>query len=289
MNQNTTTNEDPNAAAADPASAAAAGSDPANGAAAPAAGSAFAAAAAAAPAADADPNATAAQAPLPISERIPEKYQVKKDDGSIDVEASTAKLLDGHAELQKRFGAGDTPVPKTPEEYAPTVPDGFNLEDLKADPKYQTFLKGCHAKGINNEQLSFVLEQYAERAPDEQPAMPLAEFEQSMKQVWSKPGEYEENMGYGLRALRSVVPGITAEELAAIPNNPTVAKVLAAYGREIQEDRAAPVTAITAADFDTQLAALQADPAYMDANHPQHAAVLAKQTELFAKRYPQPQ
>lgn len=286
MNQHQTANDDPNATAADPANAAATGGDPATGATPPATGSAFAAAAAASTTDGADPANP--PAPLPIGERIPEKYQVKKDDGTLDLEASTAKLLDGHAEMQKRFGAGDTPVPKTPEEYAPTVPDGFDIETLKADPLYQGFLKGAHAKGMTNDQVSYILEEWGKRAPDEQPAMPLSEFQDTMKQVWSKPGEYEENMGFGLRAIRAQFPDITAEELAAIPNNPTVAKILAAYGRETQEDRAAKTEIIGTADFETQLAALQAHPAFMDASHPEHAQVLAKQTDLFAKRYPQP-
>src|SRR3546814_4613695 len=83
----------------------------------------------AAPVADpqADPAAAAAQAPAadpasppageslivdpaaskPAVERIPDKYQVKKEDGTLDPDASWAKFVDGHEALQKKHGAGD--------------------------------------------------------------------------------------------------------------------------------------------------------------------------------------
>src|SRR3546814_3461008 len=83
----------------------------------------------AAPVADpqADPAAAAAQAPAadpasppageslivdpaaskPAVERIPDKYQVKKEDGTLDPDASWAKFVDGHEALQKKIGAGD--------------------------------------------------------------------------------------------------------------------------------------------------------------------------------------
>src|SRR3546814_15549274 len=82
----------------------------------------------AAPVADpqADPAAAAAQAPAadpasppageslivdpaaskPAVARIPEKYEVKKEDGTLDPDASWQKVVDGHGALQSKLGAG---------------------------------------------------------------------------------------------------------------------------------------------------------------------------------------
>src|SRR3546814_14366053 len=92
----------------------------------------------AAPVADpqADPAAAAAQAPAadpasppageslivdpaaskPAVERIPDKYQVKKEDGTLDPDASWAKFVDGQEALQEKPGAGDVGQEK-PEEH----------------------------------------------------------------------------------------------------------------------------------------------------------------------------
>src|SRR3546814_5859459 len=108
----------------------------------------------AAPVADpqADPAAAAAQAPAadpasppageslivdpaaskPAVERIPDKYQVKKEDGTLDPDASWAKFVDGHEALQKKLGAGDV-APAKPEDYkleAPKDAEGKPIEGV---------------------------------------------------------------------------------------------------------------------------------------------------------------
>lgn len=83
------------AAAPDPGAAPAAGSAPAG--AAPAAGGTALEQGASAPAPD--PGA-----PAPIT--IPEKYLVKKEDGTIDQGASSLKLAEAYVNLEKRVGTG---------------------------------------------------------------------------------------------------------------------------------------------------------------------------------------
>ena len=55
---------------------------------------------------------------------IPEKYQVKKEDGSLDIEASSLKLAEAYGHLEKRMGSGDVP-PKTAADYQIAVPEAF--------------------------------------------------------------------------------------------------------------------------------------------------------------------
>jgi hypothetical protein len=64
------------------------------------------------------------------------------------------------------MGSGDTP-PKTADEYAPKVEvEGFKWEEFKADPRMQSFMKSAHAKGITNDQMGFILGEYAQLAPE---------------------------------------------------------------------------------------------------------------------------
>ncbi|HEY1139956.1 MAG TPA: hypothetical protein VGE88_07085 [Lysobacter sp.] len=225
------------------------------------------------------------EAPKPLHERIPEKYRVTKEDGSLDLEASADKLLGGYGSLEQRLGTGELP-PKDADGYDPK-PEGFDMEALKKDPDYQSFLKGAHAKGLTNAQVEFVLSQYAgSAAMTATPPMSAAEFQAEMTtNHWKEPGEYEKQMGLGLRAIRAYMPDITAEEINTLPNHPIIAKILAKVGAETAEDRGVTKTVISDADFDSQLAALQASEPYNNASHPEHKATVDKVSKLFEQRY----
>lgn len=233
--------------------------------------------------ADGTPNP---DAPKPVAERIPEKYQVKKADGTLDVDASLAKVLDGYGHLEKRMGAGDAP-PKAPEDYAPQV-EGFDIAELKDDPKYQGFLKGAHAKGLSNAQVSWVLSEYAARAGEGAEAatgLSVDEFRAAVEPHFQPLGGYEAGMKAALNAVRAVVPDVTAAELASLPNNPLVARVLASLGKEIGEDRRVTPGQLSVPDWEGEVAKIRASEAYNKANHPEHAQALKRMDALFAQRY----
>ena len=79
---------------------------------------------------------------------IPEKYRTNKEDGSLDLEASSRKVAEAYKHLETRMGSGDAP-PKSADEYAVKLEgvEGFNWDEFKADEASQSFLKGAHAKG----------------------------------------------------------------------------------------------------------------------------------------------
>jgi len=224
-------------------------------------------------------------APAPLHERIPEKYRVAKEGGEFDLEASTAKLLDGHTELEKAFGSRKT-APKSPDDYKPEV-EGFDFDELKEDEQYKGFLKSAHARGFTNEDVSWILGEYMARAPGDAGVMTAADFQADMlANHWKTPAEYNANMQLGLKAIRAYHPDITAEELNSLPNHPIIAKILASVGKEVGEDRIVNAQPMNAADFETQLATLQASEAYNSASHPGHAQAIKEVEVLYAKRYP---
>lgn len=228
---------------------------------------------------------------LPFQERVPEKYRVVKDDGSIDVEASAAKLAEGYDSLSKRLGGDDAP-PKSVEEYAPEVPEGFDFEALKADPMYQDFLKGAHSRGVNNKQLSYILEEFGKRqAMMAEPSIPgiftdVDAFKAEMAKVWGEdPNAFDKGIRDGLKVIKAYMPNVTEEQLATIPNSPIVAQLLAAIGKEIGEDKRITAQPVDAKTFQEELVALQVHPAFNDPRHPEHAQVMQKKKELFQRRY----
>ncbi len=219
---------------------------------------------------------------------LPEKYRVAKEDGSIDTEASARKLSDAYRHLEQKLGAGEVP-PKTADEYAPKVEvEGFNWDEFKADPLMQSFLKGAHAKGITNDQLSFVLGEYMQRVPelvqgagqlDEQAA--TAE----LKKTWTTDQDFSTNVSNAFKAFNAFVDPADKDKIDEIGNNPIVLRLLARIGKELQEDSPVGGGAMNISGFDEQIAALRADPAYTDRNHPQHKIVLAKVTALYEKKH----
>ncbi len=233
----------------------------------------------------------AAATPPPLPERIPEKYRVAKEDGTVDIEASTGKLLEGYTNLEKRLGSGDAP-PKTVEEYAPEVPEGFDLESLKADPMYQDFLKGAHGRGVSNKQLGWILEEFGKRREmlaenvGQGAALSVDDLRKELAPVLGDdPKAFDAGVQSGLKAIRSVMPNITQEQLASIPNHPIVFQLLAAFGKEVGEDTRVSGQAIDGKSFDDELNALIAHPGYSDKKHPEHKSVMEKKAQLFARRY----
>lgn len=224
---------------------------------------------------------------------IPEKYRVTKADGAIDIEASARKVADAHRHLEQRLGAGDVP-PKSPEEYElKGLPDQIKIEDIKADPEMQSFLKSAHGKGLTNDQVSFVLNEYLQRAPklvENGQKLTAEETTQALRQVWKDESGYQQNMGHAYRAASAIadkasIPFVELEK-SGLGDHPLFIRLMASIGPELSED-ALPsgANAMSAADWDAQVASLRANPAYNDPKHPEHKQVMAKMEQLYQKRH----
>lgn len=71
---------------------------------------------------------------------MPEKYRTNKEDGSLDLEASSRKVAEAYKHLETRMGSGDAP-PKSADEYAVKLEgvEGFNWDEFKAGESSQAF------------------------------------------------------------------------------------------------------------------------------------------------------
>jgi hypothetical protein len=257
----------------------AAGSDAAPGAAGAGTGSLLARGAGSA--ASAGSPAAAADGAADEPPAVPEKYVVKKEDGTIDYEATALKQAAGYQALAKRMGAGDAP-PAKPEDYAPTLPEGLTLDALKADPLYQGFLKGAHARGMTNAHVSYVLDALAQRM---RPDPVVAEAE--LRKVWPTDAELDKNLAGAFRVVKTYAGGDAqmAKLEAKFGSDPDFLQFMARIAPELGEDKALQPD-FTDNDADT-LESVMTHPGYLDGKHPEHAKLVAKARGLYAKKYPE--
>lgn len=217
---------------------------------------------------------------------IPEKYRVMGDDGKLNVEGSARKLADAYSHLEKRMGSGDTP-PKTADEYAPKVEvEGFKWDEFKADPRMQSFMKSAHAKGITNDQMGFILGEYAQLAPELVNGAATLDSEAAatqLRETWKTDAEFNKNIGLAFRAFNSLADDGDKGRMDEIGNNPMVIRMLAKIGAEMQED--APAGGDVNLEEQQSIRDLMKSPAYMDPKHADHENVSARVRAYYQKRY----
>ena len=217
---------------------------------------------------------------------IPEKFRVMGEDGKLSIESSARKLAENYTHLEKRMGSGDAP-PKTADEYAPKVEvEGFNWEEFKADPRMQSFMKSAHAKGITNDQMSFILGEYAQRAPELVGGAAALDSEAAstqLREVWKTDVEFNKNIGLAFRAFNSLADDADKGRIDEIGNNPMVIRMLAKVGAEMQED--APAGGDVNLEEQQTIRDLMKSPAYMDPKHADHERVSATVKAYYQKRY----
>lgn len=247
-------------------------------AAAPAAPSVLATAAAAAPAGDPPPT-----------DFIPEKLRVMKEDGTLDMDASSRKLAEAYGSLEKRFGAGEAP-PKDASEYKITVPDALkDALDPTTDEGMKGFLAGAHAAGLNQAQVDFVMGKYFEMAP--QLAAGAAVYDANtataeLKKTWATDADFNRNVKSAFIGTNAAAQkaGLDVNEIMNGPlgNNPQFLRLMAALGPEFQEDPGAGGQSMaTQEDINTLLAS----EAYTNPRHPDHAKTSAKVKQYFERKH----
>jgi hypothetical protein len=220
---------------------------------------------------------------------IPEKYQVKKEDGSIDIEASSLKLAEAYGHLEKRLGSGDAP-PKTAEDYQIAVPD--TLKDVwnpKEDPLLGEFLKNAHAAGMNQKQVDLAMQTYLDVVPkllEGSKTLSSEECTAELQKAWNTPEQYKAEVRKAYQAAMAYGDTDAEAILKDYGNDPRVIRLLARVGGEMGEDRS--VTPPGGGIPQGQTAeSLMMSEAYNNPKHPEHAAVsrqVAAHFEAMAKQ-----
>lgn len=219
------------------------------------------------------------------STAFPEKYLVKNEDGTTNWEASALKQAQGYESLAKRMGAGEAP-PQTPDGYQPELPQGWDADRLKSDPVFAGFLKGAHAKGLNNAQVSYILSEFQNRM-DMMRSPEVGEAE--LRNVWKTEDSFQAGLVNSYRGSKAFSEDDAhAQRLEQkFGNDPDFIRLMARVGKELGEDKQ-PQQGLSSAEAQT-MEDLMAHPAYLDPKHPDHKKVVAQTSRLYQRKYPEPQ
>ena len=238
------------------------------------------------PAGTADAAATAlAQGQTAAPVGIPEKYQVKKDDGSLDLEASTAKLAEAYVNAEKRIGSGDIP-PKVAADYTVEVPDA--LKDAwkpEEDGLLSAFKDKAHKAGFTQAQFDLAIGEYLQVVPNLLAAtsrMSTDDCVADLKKDWATDETYKAQVGNAYRALASFAGDQTEGLMADYGNDPRFVRMMAKIGGELTEDSALdPGQQQSNAET---VNGLMMSEAYTNPKHPDHAKVSRQIANHFEKQ-----
>jgi len=232
-------------------------------------------------------NGGAAEGDQPF---IPEKYQVKKDDGTLDLEASSRKLAEAYGHAEKRIGSGDV-RPKTAEEYAVTVPEAFkDAFKPEEDQGFQDFRAKAFEAGMTQKQLDLVMDRYFEMAPQLVAAAGIIDAnacKAELEKAWATPATFNRNVGMAFSATTALAgkAGIDVQQIMSGPlgNNPQFLQLMAVLGPELAEDKN-PNNEGNIMSGD-EIETLMNSEAYTNPGHKDHARVSEKVRSYYQKKF----
>lgn len=239
------------------------------------------------------PPASSVLGGVQTSDYIPEKYRTLKEDGSLDLEASSRKTAEAYKHLETRLGSGDVP-PKTLDEYAPELKvEGVTWDEFKADPQGAEFIKGAHAAGLTNAQLAYVVDAFHSAVPglvEGSAALTTQDCTAALKAVWADDQAMQTNLKSSYRAAEAFAsaegqPGSFNNLMAKYGNDPDFIAFTANIGKELREDTAINGSGVNEGDFNVKAADLRAQLQAMPMHDPKRAGLKAQLDSLYAARY----
>jgi hypothetical protein len=223
---------------------------------------------------------------------IPAEYRTNKEDGSLDLEASSRKIAEAYTTLKTR--SGEAP-PATAEDYAPKIEaEGFDWEEFKSDEGTQSFLKGAHAKGLTNDQVSFVIGEYLRVAPEligGAAVLTQQDCTTALKAIWTDDQAMSTNVRASYRAAEAFAsekgkPGNFDALMAKYGNDPDFIAFTANIGKELKEDN--PINSgnsINDQDFAVKSGDLRAQLQALPAHDPKRKGIQQQLDDMYNAKY----
>lgn len=232
---------------------------------------------------------------------LPSKFRVNvAGSDQLDLDASARKLATSYAELEKTRPSGT--VPATAAEYKLEVPkdaegkelvQGADLDAFTSDPLFKGLAEKAHALGISNETMQFFVGEYLQFMPallEANGKISSEDAAKALRAVWTDDSEFNTGLQRAARAAKGFgsepgKPGSFDSLMAKFGNDPDFLAFASRIGAEMGEDK--PINADPAAeqDWQAQVDEIRANPAYMDAKHPQHKQLSQKMEQLYQRRY----
>lgn len=227
---------------------------------------------------------------------LPEKFRTNGADGKLDMGASARKLAESYAHLEKR---GGSQAPAAVTDYKLSIPDDLKdaLKDWNQaeDTELQAFLADAHKAGMSQAQIDVVFGKYLPMLPKlarfRTPEQQTEDARTELGKHWKTPQEFEKGTAAAYRAASAFVKraGMTMEEFdAAVGNNPTTLRLLAAIAPELGEDTPVQGQPLGEQDFEAKKNELMAQRSELKPNDPRRKEIQRQLDELYAKQYPEP-
>ena len=218
----------------------------------------------------AQPASTAMAKPVPLHERIPEQFRVKKGE-EFDVEGSVTKMAESYQQLQARMREGGAP-PKAAEEYQITVPDALK-ETFKEDERTAAFRKDAHELGLTQKQFDGMMGKFFGLVPELAGSIIQDRAEVvigNLEKAWGD--KYDAELAGAMKAFDAYAEGEDKGKFDNIMQDPSIAyRVLAKVSRELGE--APPMPRDTGGTGGEDVQTLMRSEAYWNTKHPDHAKV----------------
>lgn len=215
----------------------------------------------------------------PVADKIPEKYRVYVGEGDqkkLDVQASTLKLAEAHAQLESRAGAIGLPPEKAADYKLPESLKEANLPLEELDgPALKAFRDRAHAAGYTQKQFDAAIEahfagvhEFMTQIGEQGATLARAELEKDPEWAGDKLTPMTK-LAY--RTFAAFATPAEMAEIDRIGNNPVFLKVLARAGKDLGEDRLGRGTGVVSVlDQSTLDEYMKAGSPYWDATHPDH-------------------
>jgi hypothetical protein len=227
------------------------------------------------------PSHVDTSSPSEVGQWIPEKFQVRGADGSMDLVASSQKLAQSYEHAVRRIGKPDA-APDSPSAYTVTVPEHLELDIPEGT--FAPFFERAHEAGLSQAQLDFVMGEYFDALPafmNDAAAVKLEQAKAELAQVWTDPEELNRNMQHAERAVHAMPPDLQEDIKARFATDPVFWRFAAHFGKEVGEDRSSINGGGQAPAARAE--ALMRTEAYRNAKHPDHAKVSAQVREAFER------
>ncbi|QXI40432.1 hypothetical protein [Pseudomonas xantholysinigenes] len=228
---------------------------------------------------------------------LPEKYRTNREDGSLDLEASSRKVAEAYKHLETRMGSGDAP-PKDASEYSVKLEgvEGFNWDEFKNDEGTQSFLKGAHAKGMTNAQVEFAIGEYMKLAPgliEGGAQLSEQDCKAALKATWADDQTFNSNVKASYRAAESFAspegqPGNFQALMAKYGNDPDFIAFTANIGKELAEDTLITQGVVNEQDFAVKTSELRKQLEELPAHDPKRVQIQQQLADLYNAKYQRP-
>lgn len=207
----------------------------------------------------------------------------RKDGGDID----TAKLAKSYRELEKKLGQRSDPEMETPDteegyEISNKLPEGMdpNAVGLKQ------LVSELHKRKANKAVVKYVTEAYTDMISQgvqmqrQQKQALINETEAKLRELWGV--DFEREAARAQLAFKSVADDEDMQNTAELAASPVVMKLLAKFGRKLEED--SPAQSGTGLPQEDVKSMMKSE-AYWNAKHPDHDKVKNMVNRHFQSAY----